>query len=211
MHHDLSQPLSHSSWGKSVYESSTYYQGQTRYNIFLDSKPLNNTYHLSAQCSSRSSSMPKKLELRTWNLGQTFKISCPCRSLHGFQALHFMWHWFRCKFWLLPIQNHARDCLQATVHCHLKLLCYSIGIWADTLFLDRWFIFIFSYALGQRFAAAVLPLLFWTNPRSLHKGATGSYIHSETNECSKDWAKGSAQLWHLASYCKLHWKLHFTY
>ena len=58
-------------------------------------------------------------------------------SLHGFQTSHFICNLFGCKLWLLSIQNHALHCFQAFASCHLRLLCWSIWIWADSFFSDR--------------------------------------------------------------------------
>ena len=41
-----------------------------------------------------------------------------CRSLHGFHTLHFICCQFGLKLLLQLIQNQARDCFQAFVHCH---------------------------------------------------------------------------------------------
>ena len=60
-----------------------------------------------------------------------------CRSFYGFQTLHFICNQYGCKLLLQLIQNQSRDCFSAFACWHLKLQCFSIGIWAHSLFLDR--------------------------------------------------------------------------
>ena len=55
-------------------------------------------------------------------------------TLHSFQTLLFICDRFGCKLWLLLTQNHDRDQFQALAHHNLKLLGYSVEIWAG---LDR--------------------------------------------------------------------------
>ena len=42
-----------------------------------------------------------------------------------------------CKLLLRSTQNHARNSFQAFVCCHLKMLCCSVWIWADSLFSEK--------------------------------------------------------------------------
>ena len=97
-------------------------------------------------------------ELRTWNVEQIFEIklcmvgqyhsrwlftktncsknlqfknrslSCHCWSLTWLSNMVVI----DSESWLLLIQNHARHSFQAFAHSHLKLLCWLIGIWAET-------------------------------------------------------------------------------
>ena len=53
--------------------------------------------------------------------------ACPVNAGHCMAFKH-------CKLLLRSTQNHARNSFQAFVCCHLKMLCCSIWIWADSLF-----------------------------------------------------------------------------
>ena len=55
----------------------------------------------------------------------------------GFQISHDICNWLGCELWLQLIQNHAWHQFQAFVPSPLKLLCFSIRIWADSLSSDR--------------------------------------------------------------------------
>ena len=64
---------------------------------------------------------------------QNWSLICQGWSLHGFQTSHFICNQFGCKLWLQSIQNHAWHRFQDFARRHLKLLCCSIRIWADSL------------------------------------------------------------------------------
>ena len=58
-------------------------------------------------------------------------------SFRRFQTSLFSCYCFSCKFWFQLIQNNVRDRFQVLACHHLKCMCCLLGIWADSLFLDR--------------------------------------------------------------------------
>ena len=126
-----------------------------------------------------SSRLPKK------SLNQSISLSIQCITLlllcHDFQILPFICYIFGCKTWLLSTQILARDCCQASAHCHLKWLCCWIRIWADNL--SRTGLSLRSAALHRiQFLTCFIPIPYFTQ-RPITQRLLNNCKVEQSNEC----------------------------